>query len=188
MCGIAARVGALLCLLAPGVGAEHAGIAGRVAEWTRRPFRVGETTPASVRYSSDPSSVQPGAELSVRRSAPLLTWSQDRLHRVYRITAYCDRGVTASGVPSGVGQCAAPADIPFGSLVYIPELDRRFIVTDRTAERFRHNTIDVFIPEKSDCLEFGMSYREVEITLPTATPRYGCGGLLAAVRRHARTF
>jgi 3D (Asp-Asp-Asp) domain-containing protein len=85
-------------------------------------------------------------------------------YRVYRITAYCDRGTTAAGVPSGVGQCAAPADIPFGARIYIPELDRTFIVTDRTARRFRHNTVDLYIPDRADCKRFGCRYLECEIT------------------------
>ena len=85
-------------------------------------------------------------------------------YRVYRVTAYCDRGTTAAGVPSGVGQCAAPADIPFGARIYIPELDRTFIVTDRTAKRFRHNTVDLYIPDRAECLRFGRHYYECEIT------------------------
>jgi len=88
------------------------------------------------------------------------------VYRVCRVTAYCDRGITASGVPSGIGQCAAPADIPFGSLVYIPALGRGFRVTDRTHRRFRRSTVDIFIPTRGRCLEFGCRYLEVEITLP----------------------
>lgn len=90
--------------------------------------------------------------------------------RVYRVTAYCDRGITASGVPSGSGQCAAPAGIPFGSKVHIPALGRTFVVTDRTHRRFRHNTVDIFIPSESDCLEFGRSYLKCEITPPSGKP------------------
>ncbi len=70
------------------------------------------------------------------------------LYRVCRVTAYCDRGSTASGVPSGMGQCAAPADIPFGSIVYIPALGQRFVVTDRTHRRFRRSTVDIFMPNE----------------------------------------
>jgi 3D (Asp-Asp-Asp) domain-containing protein len=95
------------------------------------------------------------------------------LHRVYRVTAYADRGITAAGVPSGVGQCAAPAGIPFGSKVYIPELGRTFIVTDRTSERFRRNTVDVFIPSEARCRQFGRRYHRCEITLPDDPPAYG---------------
>jgi len=88
------------------------------------------------------------------------------LSRRLRVTAYCDQGITASGRPSGVGQCAAPADIPFGARVYVPELKRSFVVTDRTHQRFRHNTVDIFISDYDDCVEFGRKYLDCEITLP----------------------
>jgi 3D (Asp-Asp-Asp) domain-containing protein len=92
--------------------------------------------------------------------------SQRTLKRVCRVTAYCDRGITASGVDSGVGQCAAPADIPFGSKIYVPKLNRTFLVTDRTHKRFRKSTVDLFMPGKTQCLEFGRHYLDVVITLP----------------------
>jgi 3D (Asp-Asp-Asp) domain-containing protein len=101
--------------------------------------------------------------------------------RVYRVTAYCDRGLTAVGVPSGVGQCAAPADIPFGARVYVPALDRVFIVTDRTARRFRHNTVDLFIPSRAACKQFGRQYLECEIALPAEPACYGSPRLCAVV-------
>ncbi len=87
----------------------------------------------------------------------------DTIYRVCRVTAYCDRGTTASGVQSGVGQCAAPGDIPFGSLVHVPALNQTFVVTDRTHRRFRNSTIDIFMPAKRDCRQFGRSYLECEI-------------------------
>ena len=105
------------------------------------------------------------------------------VRRICRVTAYCDRGTTASGVPSGVGQCAAPADIPFGSKVYIPALDQTFIVTDRTAKRFRHNTVDIFITTRKACLEFGRDYLECEFTIPADPPRYASPRLARAVAR-----
>jgi 3D (Asp-Asp-Asp) domain-containing protein len=106
--------------------------------------------------------------------------------RVYRVTAYCDRGLTAAGVPSGVGQCAAPQDIPFGARVYLPALDRTFIVTDRTARRFRHNTVDLFIPDRGRCLRFGCRYLECQITLPEEQVRYASRRLRDAVARVRR--
>lgn len=106
-------------------------------------------------------------------------------YRVYRITAYCDRGTTAAGVPSGVGQCAAPEDIPFGSEIYIPELDRTFIVTDRTAKRFRHNTVDLYMPDRGECKRFGRRYLECEITHPTVEVGYASEelGLILALAK-----
>lgn len=88
------------------------------------------------------------------------------LYRICRVTAYCDRGTTASGVQSGLGQCAAPEDIPFGSIVYIPALDQSFVVTDRTHRRFRRSTVDIFLPTAKSCRAFGRQFLECEITLP----------------------
>ncbi len=88
------------------------------------------------------------------------------LHRVCRVTAYCDRGITASGTQSGVGQCAAPGYIPFGTTVYIPELNRTFVVTDRTHRRFRQSTVDIFIPSQQACKDFGCRFTNVEFYLP----------------------
>jgi 3D (Asp-Asp-Asp) domain-containing protein len=97
---------------------------------------------------------------------PSLEGDTSVVYRICRVTAYCDRGTTACGVPSGVGQCAAPGDIPFGATVYIPELDRTFVVTDRTHRRFRRSTVDIFIPSHAACLEFGCRFLECEFTVP----------------------
>lgn len=104
--------------------------------------------------------------------------------RTLRITAYCDRGLTAAGVPSGVGQCAAPGDVPLGSRVYIPELNRTLIVTDRTHKRFRHNTIDIFIPDRQACLQFGVKRLTCIITPPAEPHRYGSTTILAQIAAH----
>lgn len=88
------------------------------------------------------------------------------LRRICRVTAYHDEGITAAGVPSGVGQCAAPADIPLGSIIHIPSLGRSFVVTDRTHRRFRQSTVDLFIPGREACRAFGRHFLEVEIRLP----------------------
>jgi len=88
------------------------------------------------------------------------------IRRVCRVTAYCDRGITASGRRVGPGQCAAPAYIPFGAKVYIPALGRSFVVTDRTHRRFRHNTVDIFLPSRELCVRFGRKYLECEFVVP----------------------
>lgn len=110
--------------------------------------------------------------VSGQSAVDFVPYNSEAIHRIYRVTAYCDRGTTAAGVPSGVGQCAAPADIPFGSRIYIPELDRTFIVTDRTAKRFRHNTVDLYLPDRTDCKRFGRRYLECEITTPACRIAY----------------
>ncbi len=92
------------------------------------------------------------------------------IDRVCRVTAYHDRGVTAAGVPSGLGQCAAPSDIPIGSRIHIPALGRTFVVTDRTHRRFRNSTVDLFLPCPDRCRQFGRKYLEVQITFPDEKP------------------
>ena len=116
---------------------------------------------------------------SSARTSPLVT------RRVLRVTAYCDRGLTASGIYSGMGQCAAPADVPFGSIIHIPKLNRSFVVTDRTARRFRGNTVDLFIPSYDRCLQFGRKYLECQITRPETPPEYGSRSLRELVRARA---
>jgi len=105
-----------------------------------------------------------------KRDAPTSKKKQAAKSRqVYRVTAYCDPGTTASGTKVGVGQCAAPAHIPFGARVHIPALNRTFVVTDRTAPRFRHNTVDIFMPREDICRDFGRRYLRCEVTLPNRT-------------------
>jgi len=103
-----------------------------------------------------------------------------RIRRVCRVTAYCDRGITASGRRVGPGQCAAPANIPFGSKVYIPALGRSFVVTDRTHRRFRHNTVDIFMPSRELCIRFGRKYLECEFLVPAARGAVAANRVAAA--------
>lgn len=105
-------------------------------------------------------------EAGAKRQTESRSGPARELRRVCRVTAYCDRGITASGTRVGVGQCAAPADIPFGTRLYIPELGRSFVVTDRTHPRFRSNTVDIFMPSKSTCLKFGRRYLRCEFAVP----------------------
>ena len=163
LCGVAAALGLLGGHLSAGMNRTEPVRAPRVVATSHL-----ETIPTAV--------IEPEREIQYR---------SELFYRVCRVTAYCDRGLTAAGVPSGVGQCAAPADIPFGSRIYIAALDRTFIVTDRTARRFRHNTVDLFIPDRRDCKTFGRQYLECEIAIPTETVRYGSASLrtlLAAAR------
>lgn len=76
-----------------------------------------------------------------------------------RVTAYCDYGLTASGCLAGPGQCAAPSWVPFGSTVVVRGVSYR--VTDRTARRFRHNTVDLWMPRRYDCMKHGVKHAKV---------------------------
>lgn len=113
-------------------------------------------------YQPEDEALQEPATQTARRAHA----SSVVVRRICRVTAYDDRGTTASGAQAGVGQCAAPIDIPFGSRIYIPALHRTLVVTDRTHPRFRHNTVDIFLPREQQCLNFGCRYLKCEITFP----------------------
>lgn len=91
-------------------------------------------------------------------------------HRVMRITAYTShdkgmngQGITASCEPVVEGiTIAAPPDIPFGSQIYIPSLDKTYIVTDRGGA-IKGNRLDLYMMKRSDALEFGVQDLEVWI-------------------------
>lgn len=140
---------------------------------------TGERQPRAIGHVLAPAQIVPGTDQ--RKGALSLNAYRPSFFRICRVTAYRDRGITAAGIPSGIGQCAAPADIPFGSIIRIPALNRSFIVTDRTHKRFRHNTVDLFMPDRNECLEFGVNFLECEIFVPHFIPRYGSLQLQAAV-------
>ncbi len=162
--GLGSTVG-LLCLVVAGLQAS-----GSVAPSNAKlsDARATAAAEAEAEATDPPASVSAGRYLGPA-------------YRIYRVTAYHDCGLTAAGIPSGVGQCAAPADVPFGSIVYVPALDRRFVVTDRTHQRFRHNTVDIFLPDREECLRFGRNYLECVIYEPQSPPRYGSPILRSAV-------
>jgi len=56
-------------------------------------------------------------------------------------------------------------------------MDRWFVVTDRTALRFRHNTVDLFMTSYEECIQFGRHYLECRFYLPSHPYRYNSAGL-----------
>lgn len=158
----------------PTCGGSSTVLAGRVSIESYNSETLAHSADANKTYAAIISE-EPVTEPVPKPQSPQVTF---RKSRVCRVTAYCDRGITAAGVESGVGQCAAPADIPFGTRVYIPKLKRWFVVTDRTHRRFRHNTVDIFIPAAEACRRFGLNYLECEFHLPVE---------LAEARRNIRS-
>lgn len=177
--GSARAVGGVLILAAwvgqhTDAGAPATGDASIDLAWSARPADLGDGESAPVSQEADGTETVDSAPVDA--ADPEFSDSPDgdgAFACVYRVTAYCDRGITAAGVQVGVGQCAAPASIPFGSTIYIPALDRTFVVTDRTHKRFRHNTVDLFIPSRGDCLQFGRRSLECIVTPPIVRHRYG---------------
>ena len=74
------------------------------------------------------------------------------------VTAYCDRGRTASGCMAGPGQCAVPRDVPLGSRVYVDGVWLR--ATDHYNRRLSRR-IDLWRPTRAECLKRGIVVRTV---------------------------
>ena len=80
-------------------------------------------------------------------------------------TAYCDRGITASGEPVREGICAVDRIngvlCPFGTRIILPD-GRVLIVTDRFGAN-HNNHLDIWMPNESDCWEFGRRFLRCKV-------------------------
>ena len=90
----------------------------------------------------------------------------------FRITGYdtCSRccgksdGITASGTQATVGRtCAAPASIPFGTVLYIDGIGER-VVEDRGG--FASNVIDVLCEDHAQCYAITGWYEVYKVVEP----------------------
>ena len=83
-------------------------------------------------------------------------------------SAYCDRGITASGEPVRPGICAMDmlngVMVPFGSRVTLPD-GTTLIVKDRFGGNY-NNRLDVWMPTESACWLFGRKDLKCEVQLP----------------------
>lgn len=83
-------------------------------------------------------------------------------------SAYCDRGITASGEPVRAGICAMDmlngVVVPFGSRVTLPD-GTTLIVKDRFGGNY-NNRLDVWMPTESACWLFGRKDLTCEVQLP----------------------
>ena len=93
---------------------------------------------------------------------------------IFNVTAYdpvesCkpfDDGITSVGLPVGMGIAAVdPKVIPYGSVLYIPELERYFFASDTGAAMKRGNgkNLDILMPTVKDALNFGRKRLKVEL-------------------------
>jgi 3D (Asp-Asp-Asp) domain-containing protein len=75
-------------------------------------------------------------------------------------TAYCDEGITYSGLPSGIGAIAVdPKIIPLGSAVWVEGYG--YSIALDTGGLIHGAKIDVFLPDREACLRWGV--RKVKI-------------------------
>jgi len=72
--------------------------------------------------------------------------------------------ITANGGYVGDGVVANNM-LPFGTKIRIPELygDKVFTVTDRMNKRYDGNHLDIWMPDRSLALNFGVKHAEIEI-------------------------
>jgi 3D (Asp-Asp-Asp) domain-containing protein len=83
-----------------------------------------------------------------------------------------DLGITASGTKANTerGTIACPENIPFGTKLYIPELNKTYICEDRGNPRYIKwvgNTmkIDIFMDSKQAALLFGVRKFKAKLIL-----------------------
>lgn len=83
-------------------------------------------------------------------------------------TAYCDKGITASGEYVREGICAMDKVngevVPFGTKVFLPD-GRMFVVADRFGAD-HNNHLDIWMPNESDCWKFGRQQLRCEVYIP----------------------
>lgn len=74
---------------------------------------------------------------------------------VVNSTAYSINGTTATGTQTRWGVIAVdPSVIPYGTKVYIPELDMTFIAED-TGGAIKGNKIDIYMPTTEQAIQWG---------------------------------
>jgi len=95
---------------------------------------------------------------------------------VYRVsaTAYCDTGITRSGLPTRRGIVAAdPRLLPLGTVIRVEGLPARhngvYTVTD-TGRDIKGREIDIFVPNCSTAEQFGRQAARVRVLRRTKLP------------------
>jgi 3D (Asp-Asp-Asp) domain-containing protein len=80
-----------------------------------------------------------------------------------RLTAYAHGSRTASGTPVRWGVVAVdPRVVPLGSRIRIDGFDNVFIAED-TGGGVRGNHVDIYFPDVSSAIRFGVQYRTVTV-------------------------
>jgi 3D (Asp-Asp-Asp) domain-containing protein len=108
------------------------------------------------------------AAIETDRSMPLQSLAGARVIRLpieFQATAYCDSGITKSGVHTSAGLVAAdPRVLPLGSVIHVesPDYPGIYQVMD-TGRLVKGNIIDIFLPSLESAVEFGR--QKVRVTV-----------------------
>ena len=83
-------------------------------------------------------------------------------------TAYCDKGITASGEYARDGICAMDKLngmlVPFGAKVILPN-GKVLIVKDRFGAG-HNNHLDIFLASESECWQWGRRWLKCKVEIP----------------------
>jgi 3D (Asp-Asp-Asp) domain-containing protein len=77
-----------------------------------------------------------------------------------------DDGMTAELIPAGMGVAAVdPGVIPYGSILYLPDLNRYFLACDTGTAMKRNGgrNIDLLMPKAKSARQFGIQQLEIEL-------------------------
>jgi len=77
-----------------------------------------------------------------------------------------DDGMTAELIPAGIGVAAIdPSVIPYGSILFLPELNRYFLACDTGAAMRRNGgrNVDLLMPTVESARQFGIRQLEIEL-------------------------
>ena len=108
------------------------------------------------------------AAIETDKSLPLQNLAGTRVIRLpieFQATAYCDSGITKSGVRTSAGLVAAdPKVLPLGSVIQMegPDYPGIYQVMD-TGRLVKGKIIDVFLPSLESAVEFGR--QKVRVTV-----------------------
>lgn len=130
-------------------------------------FSGNPTNDIRLHSGSEPAEGEPQPRVpTVQRSVYKLP-AQSRAEPVVRMlimtaTAYFEKGITKSGVPSGPGKVAVdPKIIPLGTKLWIENYGPAVAVD--TGKFIKGNRVDVWIETKKECLEWGRKQVKVYV-------------------------
>ena len=113
-----------------------------------------------IKYSQDNTGWVSGDYISTSSESSSSSVAKTLNVKAY---AYTGDGITATGTVPKYGTIAVdPSVIPYGTKVYIKELDKVFTAED-TGGAIKGNTIDIFMPTEKNCNDWGIRNITIEI-------------------------
>lgn len=103
--------------------------------------------------------------ISTSSESPSLKSGERKVAKTLDVKAYAytGDGITATGTVPKYGTIAVdPSVIPYGTKVYIKELDKVFTAED-TGGAIKGNTIDIFMLSEKECNDWGIKNITIEI-------------------------